>query len=229
MLKRPVLFLTLLLFTFHSFAQQERRDKIIASYMIAFGAVPQQSELNYWLTDPLSNKTVMDLVNKHRENMKSNQQLANIAINNSYLNVMGNTHTPKDIEYLAKQGKTYTEMYVEHMRFMKEYPEKWKAVVELSYLRGMNRAAKKEEVDYWVKQTSVRSMAELLRNHYNNRKFEPEWNRIDFTQQQKGVVVLGLSGTAKEQTKVVLGNLIPTWSNVIATGGLNVIATGGLN
>ena len=74
MFKHKFVLLVTLLCTLISFAQQDRKDRIIASYMIAFGQEPQQSEINYWMTGALSNQSVTKLVEKHRQNMKNNKE-----------------------------------------------------------------------------------------------------------------------------------------------------------
>src|SRR5688572_27692489 len=101
MLKK-LLFLSVALCTLMTtvYAQNPRKDRIIASYMVAFGRPPQTAEINYWLTDPLSNKTVTDLVEKHRANMnKVDRSLREAAVRQSYIDAFGRAPEKGEQDY----------------------------------------------------------------------------------------------------------------------------------
>lgn len=208
-------------------SQQDRKDRIIISYLIAFGDEPRKGELDYWMTDPLSLKNISALVEKHRANMKNDVQLRYRVINNSYLSAFGRYPEPREVEYWKKGSETFTELFASHKKFLTDYREEWKKVVKFSYLQCMNREGRPEEIDYWMKQTAVQTFADIKVHHSSNRKYEPEWNRVD--NNKNAVKLIKLSPEAKQETRVLLNNMVPQMAGVISTGGLNVIATGGLN
>lgn len=230
MWKRQLLILLALCFTLFSFGQQDRKDRITTSYLIAFGVEPEQREMDYWLTDPLSNKTIKDLVNKHKENMKNDKSLKVKAISNSYLNAFGKYAEPREIDYWKNLAEVYSyvELYEKHKSFFLSYRDEWRKVIRLSYLQGMNREPQQREIDYWLNQKNIISFVDLKAEHFKNRANEPAWNRIDNSKAWK-VVPMNLTPVIKQEVKTAIANFTPQAANVIATGGLNCISTGGLN
>jgi hypothetical protein len=207
-----------------SFAQQDRKDRIITSYLIAFGHPPQQSEIDYWMTDPLSNKSLSELIEKHRQNMSTNKTLKGLAIQNSYLSAMGKYPELSEKEYWMNNGNLiYAELYDKHVKFLSEYKDNWRATIILSYQQALNRTPEKVEIDYWMNQTNVRSMADLKAHHYKNSLAASK------TKKPYSMSQMVLTSQIKKEVKAVITTIAPTTAGVISTGGLNVISTGGGN
>lgn len=210
-----------------------RKERIIASYMIAFGQVPQQGEIDYWMTDPLSNQTLKVLVEKHRQNMKGNKQLKYNAINNSYLNAMGRYPEPREVKYWETGNEIYAELFAKHTKYLYDYTDDWKKTIGVSYMREFNRSPKAAEVDYWVNQRVVRTYVDLVYNHRINKQKDPSLAKNTSNTQNVSQLKPSTNMTNElQQLNLNLngGNVISTGGlNVISTGGLNVISTGGLN
>jgi hypothetical protein len=236
MRKQFLLLVALLSLCHASFAQSldERKDRIMASYLVAFGILPEQGEVNYWVTDPLSLKTVTDLVNKHKENIGSNQSLQDRAIRNSYQDALGRAPNADEYRTWRPLKLTYTELMSRHMEFLKNYPSAFEEVIRLTYKNEFNRNASAQEVTNW-KSWGVRSYLAIAREHQKNKKagmFASGSNTSSkiISNKQSGVQ-LQLSGKVSDElNRIASAGVISTGGgNVISTGGGNVISTGGGN
>ena len=218
MLKRKLfLILIALCSVVTTYAQQNRTDRIIASYMIAFGRPPQQAETSYWLTDPLSNKTVNDLVEKHRENMnKVDRNLRLSAVKQSYIDAFGRAPQPDEINYWMGSVNTYAEMRKKHVEWFSSRNEEWVKVINASYQMAFKRAPKAEELAYWKGQPA-RAFWELVVQHdefiKNNPQLGPKTGTAGAT-------------LVKKENKVAISTSI---LNEIRLSGAGVISTGGGN
>jgi hypothetical protein len=142
-----VAFLGVLQFT-HA-QNEERRDRVMSSYLVAFGILPQDNETNYWLNDPVSAKTVTDLVNEHKKNIANNQSLADRAILNSYQDAFG--RAPRTDEYVTWRPLrlSYIELMERHMKYLRDYPLEFEEVIKRSYSKQFNRPAQSQEMKNW--------------------------------------------------------------------------------
>lgn len=225
-----------------TYAQGSRTERIIASYMIAFGRPPQAAETQYWLTDPLSNKTVNDLVEKHRENMnKVDRSLRLTAVKQSYIDAFGRAPRQDEINYWMGSVNTYAEMRKKHVEWFAARPDEWVKVIQASYQTAFKRAPKADELAYWKGQPA-RSFWDLVVQHdefiRNNPHLGPKSGSSGTTlvKRENKVTItpsllneIRLSGGAGV-ISTGGGNVISTGGgNVISTGGGNVISTGGGN
>ncbi|HEY1112015.1 MAG TPA: hypothetical protein VGE66_00580 [Chitinophagaceae bacterium] len=225
-----------------TFAQGSRSERVIASYMIAFGRPPQPAEINYWLTDPLSLKPVSDLVEKHRENMnRVDRSLRLTAVKQSYIDAFGRAPRPDEVDYWMGSVNTYAEMRKKHVEWFAARPDEWSKVIQASYQTAFKRAPKAGELAYWKGQPA-RSFWELVVQHdefiRNNPNLGPKSgsggaalvkkeNKVIITPSLLNEIRLG-GGAGVISTGG--GNVISTGGgNVISTGGGNVISTGGGN
>lgn len=235
MLKKTLLILLLALGTVAgTYAQQSRTDRIIASYMIAFGRPPQAAETSYWLTDPLSNKTVKDLVEKHRENMnKVDRSLRLTAVKQSYIDAFGRAPRPDEIDYWMGSVNTYAEMRAKHVEWFAARPDEWAKVIQASYQTAFKRAPKAEELAYWKGQPA-RSFWDLVVQHdefiRNNPHLGPKSGATGATLVKKeNKVTIAPSLLPEIRLSGGAGVISTGGGNVISTGGGNVISTGGGN
>lgn len=216
-----------------SFAQEARKDRIIASYMLAFGRPPQQAEVNYWLTDPLSNKMVTDLVEKHRSNMnKVDRSLRLAAVKQSYIDAFGRAPRQDEIDYWMGSVNTYAEMVQKHVEWFSTRPDEWVKVIKASYQMAFKRAPKPDELAYWKGQPA-RSFFSLVVQHdefiRNNPQQGPK-NSTANTSIIKKENKVTITPSVLAEIKMIGGSVISTGGgNVISTGGGNVISTGGGN
>jgi hypothetical protein len=229
----------LLLFLFASicvistYAQNSRKDRIIASYMLAFGRPPQQAEINYWLTDPLSNQNLKVLVEKHRSNMNTvDRSLRETAVKQSYIDAFGRVPEKGELDYWMGSTNTYAEMVQLHVDFLKSRPEEWVKVIRASYKMAFKRAPKSEELAYWKGQPARTFFAMVVQHDEfirNNPHLGPA-NSTARTSLIKKENKVTITPSIISEIKLIGGGVISTGGgNVISTGGGNVISTGGGN
>ena len=240
---KRILFLALAAFTLLAGAQAQnpRKDRIIASYMVAFGRPPQTAEINYWLTDPLSNKTVGELVEKHRANMNNvDRSLRQAAVKQSYIDAFGRAPRQDEVDYWMGSVNTYAEMVQKHVEWFASRPDEWVKVIKASYQMIFKRDPKTDELAYWKGQPA-RTFFSLVVQHdefiRNNPQHAPK-NTLAGTsiikKENKVTITPGIIAEIKLIGSGVIstggGNVISTGGgNVISTGGGNVISTGGGN
>ena len=217
-----------------TFAQQTRTDRIVASYMIAFGRPPQTAEIAYWLTDPLSLKPVNDLVEKHRNNMnKVDRSLRLSAVKQSYIDAFGRAPRQDEIDYWMGSVNTYAEMRAKHVEWFAARPDEWAKVIQASYQTAFKRAPKADELAYWKGQPA-RSFWDLVVQHdefiRNNPHLGPKNGTAGATLVRKeNKVTIAPSLLSEIRLSGGAGVISTGGGNVISTGGGNVISTGGGN
>lgn len=247
-MKKTLLLLASALVLQLSFAQstkEERRERITASYLMAFGILPEQSEMDYWINDPLAYKTVADLVAEHKKNISRQQDLQDRAIRISYFDAFG--RAPRTDEYVTWRPLklTYTDLMARHMQYLKEYPSEFEAVIKRTYVNEFSRKPSAQELANW-KSWGIRSYLEIAREHQKNKRaglFAPsksgttaagkvlsnKQSGIEFTPSSKILNEIRIDPNAR-CISTGGGNVISTGGgNVISTGGGNVISTGGGN
>ena len=212
---------------------EDRKDRVIASYLLAFGELPKQAEIDYWTNDPLSLKTVNDLLNEHKKNIRNDVSLQDRAIKNSYQDAFGTMPDQGQYAYWRQKKNSYMDLMENHMRFFRDYPAEFEKMVRLTYKNEFKREAKQEEINNW-KSWGIRSYLAIVQEHQKNKKAgmfaetKPASKKIN-TSKASGVQAEVSSKVAAE-VKIAAANVIATGGgNVIATGGGNVISTGGGN
>ncbi|MCW2926010.1 MAG: hypothetical protein JWM98_3414, partial [Thermoleophilia bacterium] len=95
----------------------DRHDRIIASYRQAFGDSPTSAEVAYWLTR--GNLSVQQLVEFHRQGLRTDRTLASRAMRNAYVQAYGHApndnqarvgQTTRDVDAIMRTGQTYDEL-----------------------------------------------------------------------------------------------------------------------
>lgn len=214
-------------------SQDDRKDRIMASYLVAFGILPETGEINYWMGDPLSNKTVNDLVNEHKKNIANQQSLQDRAIRNSYQDVLGRAPRADEYKTWRPLKLTYTDLVSRHLQFLKDYPSAFEDVIRQTYKSEFGRYPSAQELANW-KSWGVRSYVSIVREHQKNKKSgmfasnQPSTRVV--SSKKSGVQVLLSNRISEEMNRIPNAGVIATGGgNVIATGGGNVISTGGGN
>lgn len=235
---KKLLFIALALFTLApAMAQEERKDRIISSYLYAFGNLPAQSEIDYWMTDALSSKNVSELINAHKNNIKNNQSLADRAIRHSYLDAMGREPRSDEYNYWRGQKLPYSVLMDNHVNWLRSNPAEFSTVIKRSYQTVFNRQPQNIELNNW-KNAGARSFISLVQTHQKNVRagmFAPAnaTSQKLISDPKSGVNFKPSDAVKNEMGKFIAtngGTVISTGGgNVISTGGGNVISTGGGN
>lgn len=146
MRKYPLL-LSFLLMAFLSQAQFSKDVNIKLSYYQAFGALPNQAELNYWMGQP--SYTVSQLVSSHKNYLKSSKDYRERAIRKSYMYVFGRVPKPAELQYWMGQNYTFNELRNTHVNFLSSNANEWLETIYRAYLFVFNSAPTMEEVNRW--------------------------------------------------------------------------------
>lgn len=251
MLRKPLLlFAVLLTFGISTFAQ-EKKQRIITSYILAYGMAAQQREIDYWMSQ--GDYTVGQLVESHRAYLASNATYHTFAVQKAYLDVFGRFPDQGEQAYWMGTRHTYTEMVQKHVEFLAARPSEYEKVIIASYKQAFKRSPDARELSYWKGQPT-RSYLNLLIKHdeymaqnpqaFPKRKPVVTASNSNMVSQKVFKEALAVQGTkaltaagatiiSRDAAGVIStggGNVISTGGgNVISTGGGNVISTGGGN
>lgn len=210
--------------------QEDKTDRIIASYLLAFGVLPEQGEIDYWMNSQAARQSVGHLYNEHKKSIQSNTTLRDRAIINSYQDALGKTPVQVEIDTWRPLHLSYVELVERHLKFLNDYPDEFRKMIKLTYRREFDREAKKQEVDDWAS-WGVRAYYSIIQEHQKNKKagmFSEPPKKIKKSK-KSGVQVNVSPKTITEIQHAMAGVIATGGGNVIATGGGNVIATGGGN
>lgn len=214
-------------------AAQSRDEVINGSYFVAFGRYANSEELAYW-RQHVGNSTIQQMVDRHRQSIRSNQYESEQTVRRSYLDAFGEPPGSDELRYWSGQNKTYGELMTHHMNsWLNVYPDKKQHVIRQSYNKVFGRAATAAELKYWMQQPTY-SYVQLVAMHTTwkrRNQTKSSLTRIQPNLRSNGISTAGLSPQAISGVVAAGGlNIIaPGGGNVVAAGGLNVIAPGGGN
>jgi hypothetical protein len=223
---------TIFLFSF-SVAAQSKDEIINGSYLVAFGRYANSGELNYW-RQKVGSSTIQQMVNNHREFIRTNQFEREQTIKRSYQDAFGWQPSADELRYWAGQTKTYGELISNHINnWLNVYPDKKELVIKQSYYKVFGRSCNAAELKYWMGQPTC-SFVQLVAMHSTwkqQNQNKSTLTRVNPNIQANGISTAGLSPQAISGVVAAGGmNVIaPGGGNVVAAGGMNVIAPGGGN
>lgn len=173
MKKNPLIFISLILLTFLAplliQAQdkaQIKKERIQASYLLAFGRLPLPAELDWW--NKQNDFTVAQLVDAHRNYMnKLSPGSKDDVIKKTYFIAFGRDPQnvqPGEVTHWKNRSEIFWEMLPLHVRWLndnlKGRPDLYHDVIKAAYTKLFEKAATPAEVGKW--NTQVRSFAELI-------------------------------------------------------------------
>lgn len=129
---------------------QIQRERIQASYFIAFGRKAEDPEVAYWAKQ--NPKSVSELVTRHNEYLQRDQGTHRDTIQRSYSHALGRPAKDGEINHWMGGADNYTELMKKHLDWLRANPTQYEEVVRLSYDRALGRKAKTPEVDWWKSQ-----------------------------------------------------------------------------
>ena len=230
----------------------ERRDRALASYLIAFGRIPAEAELAHWAGRREKDWTVPALVESHRAFLQSNATERTAVIVRSYQMAMGRNPEQREVNDHLGRNRTYAELMTDHVEWMKSgapwlqlQGDALKAMVDRSYKAagftwyatplGQFRRSDKDkqagvlyddgDIDYWKNEVKSKNLTygQLVLNHLRYK--------ADFCRKSIPQPVFRLGTMARSQASGIGGalDLFGRSAKVVAMGGANVIAVGGGN
>lgn len=231
-----VALLCVALLPLQNFAQssQEKKEKIQASYMLAFGRQPDNGELNYWLSQP--DKSVSQHLQNHRQYASSERSFKKSLIIKSYKDALGRTPSENEIKYWIDGTDLYIDLAQKHVQYLSTASAEYEAVIKRSYQFVLNRQPSSAEISYWKSQGTFSYMI-LVGCHEQWKKANGQAQKTSGSNTiapSPSLVVIPVSNKIANETKAAInmnsGNVIAAGSgNVVAAGSGNVVAAGGLN
>ena len=211
---------------------EEKKDRVIASYLIAFGVLPEQGEIDYWINTSYASQPLSALLGEHKKNITNNQTLQDRAIRNSYQDALGRVPAQSEIETWRPSKLTYSELIDRHVKFLKEYPAEFEKMINLTYKKEFKRDAQKQEIANW-KSWGARTYVSIIQEHQKNKRagmFAENKPSTKLISSKESGVQQSVPPKLAEEIKQAMAGVISTGGgNVISTGGGNVISTGGGN
>ena len=208
----------------------EMRERIQASYLIAFGRPASSGEVQYWAGQhPTS---VSALVANHRNYLTRDSGTHRATIVKAYQDAMGRNPTEAEINYWFRGNDTYTQLMKNHISWLGGNPGEYEKVIRRSYNYVFHRQPNAGELRYWKSQGTL-SYIMLVACHQ-------EWQRhngstpktsggLAISSNAPALNAVQLSSSIANEARAAAGVIAAGGGNVIAAGGGNVIAAGGGN
>ena len=224
------------LLPYQNFAQsnQEKKEKIQASYMLAFGRQPDNGELSYWLSQP--DKSVLQHLQNHRQYASSEKSFKRSLIIKSYKDALGRTPNENEINYWINGTDLYIDLAQKHVQYLSSSLAEYEAVIKRSYQYALNRQPSTAEISYWKSQGTFSYMI-LVGCHEIWRKANGQAQKTsggNVIAPTPSLIVIPVSNKIATETKAAInmsggGVIAAGGGNVVAAGGGNVVAAGGMN
>lgn len=234
-MKKTILSLMVLVIAVASFAQdanQLRRERIQAAYMLAFGRAPQAGEITYWQGRNESN-SISELLKSHKAYIGQDAGTRTAAIKRAYIDAMGRNPSADEIKYWSSYNQTYTELMKNHVQWLGGNPAEYEKVIKSSYQFGLNRTPSTAEISYWKSQGII-SYAMLVACHEEWKKKNPPSaqktsGKTELSSSSNLLSIVPLSAGIAVEARAAAGLTSSAGSNMVAAGGGNMVAAGGGN
>lgn len=209
-------------------SQQEKKERIQASYMLAFGRAPQQGELNHWMSQ--IDQTIPQLLSNHRQYAAAEKSFKRALVIKSYNDALGRNPNEDEIRYWTSGNDVYVDLTNKHVQWLAANTGEYEKVIKRSYQFALNRQPDASELNYWKGQGTL-SYIVLVGCH-------EQWKRTNGQTAKKTGGSSSLSSSAAVQTVNLSSKIaseaksaagINVGGNVISAGGGNVVSAGGLN
>jgi hypothetical protein len=213
------------------FAQDQKRERITASYVITFGRQPTNDEMNYWMGQQVN--SLEQLVKNHSSWLNGNRDEKRKLIIRAFQHAYGYAPSESDINKSMSENKNYTEWMTNHINYLRGNSTAWNNLVGKVYSNVCRRSAtdndkrswpQSEAKPYWMVAAVVDKWQ--AENRHNSTKAVRSGNSY-------GTFANLSNPVASEASRIIgsaAGNVIaPGGGNVIAPGGANAVASGGGN
>lgn len=223
---------------------QIHRDRIQASYLIAFGRKATEDEIKFWAQH--SPKSVEYLVGRHNEYLSQNPGVKRDAVRLSYLHAFGTEPEEGHYRHWVPGSDNYTGLMTKHLQWLRGNAAEYEAVLKRSYDRVLRRGPDKAELDWWKKQGTFSFI--LLAAAHEDWASKNGVKAPTVTGKPTLKVTSSFLSTvtvqpevAKEAARLIgndagsligndAGSLVAAGAgNMVAAGGGNMVAAGGLN
>ncbi len=249
-IKLSLAFIAIFFISITTHAQDdEKTQRIKASYVLAFGMLPSRSEVNYYLTQPEAS-SLKALMDRHVAFIITGGYRRE-AIVNSYKDALGIIPDENMIGFYAKNNMTYNDLMNAHMVWLSGSPSEYEKLINRAYSFALGRKASSLEIDKW-KNLSQKYSYMMMAGYLQNRKGKytlqcyPEENAMSLGISSSAVlgarvslsiakeaVFISHNGSAIQGGKLIAagaGNLITNdGGTLVAAGGAGIALVSGAN
>jgi len=201
-----------------------RKERIQASYLLGFGRLPSEGEIQYWQSRTDAVK-VDDFINQHRKYIASNPSIQKEVIKKAYHDALGRDPVQGEYDYWSKGTDSYTMLIGKHIYWLTSNPAEYELVIKRSYQKVLGKAPSADEMKYWKSQP-VYAYDVLISLHEDWKK------RTGGTGQSTAGTTLS-SASSYLQTVTVSADVLKevklSFNSLVAAGGGNMVAAGGGN
>lgn len=206
----------------------EVRERVQASYLIAFGRSATDAEVAYWAKQKPA--SVSDLVANHRNYLSRDTATHRDTIKRAYNDALGRNPTEAEIKYWSGGNDTYMKLMQNHVSWLAGNPAEYDAVIKRSYKFALGTTPNADAIHYWKSQGTL-SYVMLVACHQDwkrrNAAGKPS-GKPAIASQVPALNALPVSPAIAHEARAA-GVIAPGGGNVISPGGANVIAPGGGN
>lgn len=208
---------------------QIQRERVQASYVLAFGRAASEDEIKYWVGQ--NPKSVSELVSRHKQYLKQEAGTQTNTIKRSYVDALGRNPKDAEIKHWAAGNDSYTELMQKHIDWLGGNPAEQEAVIKRSYQLVFGRQPKPAELKYWQGQ-GVLSYAVLVGCHEdfkraNSATTEKVSGSATLSPNSKYLTTVTVSTSIASEAKALLRSA----SNygIVAAGAGNIVGNAGSN
>lgn len=141
---------------------QVQRERIQASYLLAFGKKATDAEVVYWAKQ--SAQSIADLIAAHRRYLKQDVGTHRETIKRSYIDALGRDPIENEYKHWLTGDDTYTQLMKNHITWLRGNPAEYEKVIRRSYRLVLNSTPTGAEINYWKGQGTL-SYAMLAAAH----------------------------------------------------------------
>ena len=224
-------FIIILFSSFSSYAQDDKTQRIQASYILSFGQLPQQGEITHWLSQPQSSSMAL-LMAAHKAFIGTGGYKKE-AIINSYKDGWGIKMDENDSQYKfwAQYSQTYTELMTAHIQYFIANPAVYEKVIKRAFQFSMGRQPSAAELNTWKNAANKYSYAILtgfLQTIANtvSLSYRSE-NRMILNSLSTAVTGIRVSSKIAGEIKSISGLITNDGGTLVAAGAGNLITNDG--
>ncbi len=227
-------FLLIVLFSALSVkAQDDKTQRIQASYILAFGQMPQAAEITHWMSQPQA-ASISQLMASHKAFITSGGYKKE-AIINSYKDGWGLTMDENNPQYKfwAGYNQTYTELMAAHVQYLTANPAEYEKVINRACMYVFKRNATADELTKW-KSNSRKFSYLMIVGYLQNKKSKysvqctPEENAMSLGYSSTAVVGAHLNVAITKELDAA-GFISHNGSALVGNSGGTLVAAGAGN
>jgi len=217
--------------TFTLQAQDERTQRIQASYILSFGQLPQQAEITHWLSKSESN-SMSQLMAQHKSFIGQGGYKKE-AILNSYKDGWGLKIDENNAQYKwwGQYSQTYSELMAAHIQYFTQNRGEYEKVIRRAY-RFVNKNPSDAEVSTWKNSSRVYSYVMLLgyiqSSNTLSLSYKPD-NRMTLSNSSSSVTGAIISTKVLSELRSIPGLITNDGGTLVAAGAGNIAIISGSN